>query len=185
MAAAHDFARMLLQQPRVRSCQPVFRQNADHLKQCRAHLVIQIFRRQFSLSALRQAFAHVSREFGHIPLEAFALACWLPRAQDCLAIASLPRNGTLRRRTDSAAGTSFGRIAATCTQPFAATLPSSRSVSHRRNSRNSRGKRASPQIQGTARSTSASIPSHCPLNREPRTRLPLRDARPPVQDPTA
>src|SRR5256885_7249286 len=47
------------------------------------------------------------------------------------------RNGTLRRHTDNAVGTSFETIAAACTQRCAASHPSSHSVCRRRNLRNS------------------------------------------------
>src|ERR1700676_933062 len=173
---------MLLQQPRVRARQPILRQDADRLKQRRAHLVIQILRGQLPLSALCQAFAHLGRELRHASQREGLFKHVVSQARAWLA--SLSRNGMSRRRTDSAAGTSSGRIAATCTQPFAATLPSSHNVCHRRNSRNSRGRRASPQIRETARISSASIPSRCPPNRELQTRLPPPGARPPVQDPT-
>ena len=128
--------------PRASSRIPAGR---NRLKERRAHFVVKIFRRQFSLSALGQAFAHIGREFCHSSAEGFdqhvgsqgpGLSCVNP-----------PRNGMLRRRTDSAAGTSSGRIAVACTPPFAAIRPSSRSACHRRNSLNSRDKRASARIR--------------------------------------
>ena len=176
---------MFLQQPRIRPRQSVFRQHANCFKQRRAHFVIQdistaiLFAR--SSSSLR---ARRPRIRTHVSAEGFASACRLARAV-CLASASLPRNGMLRRRTDSAAETSSGRIAVTCTRPFAATLPSSRSVCHRRNSRNSPDKRASAQIQGMARTASASTPTRCPPNHERRMRSPLPEKRPPGRDPIA
>src|SRR5579859_540045 len=115
--------------------------------------------------------------------QGFASACRLPRS-GLLLLANPLRSGMSRRRADNAAGTSFGKIAATCTQPFAATLLSSHSVSHRRNSPNILDKRASARIQGTARTASGSTPSHCPPDRESRNRSSLLDAPPLAKAPT-
>src|SRR6266478_663177 len=53
------------------------------------------------------------------------------------------RNGTLRRRTDNAVGTSFGTTAAACTQQSAASHPSSRSACRQKNLQNSLDRTAS------------------------------------------
>ena len=76
-----------------------------------------------------------------------------PKCRVYVASASLPRNETLRRRTDNEAGTSSGTIVATCMPLFAASRPSSRSAFHRRNLRNIPDKRTSPQIPGKGTNT--------------------------------
>ena len=64
---SHNLSRIFLQQPRVRPRQAILRQDANGFEQRRAHFVVQIFRRKFSLSGLGQARAHVRGEIRHVP----------------------------------------------------------------------------------------------------------------------
>src|SRR6267378_3659683 len=101
-----------------------------------------------------------------------------------VGLVSPRRNGMLRRRTDSGAGTSFGTTAEACTPLCAASRLSSRSACHRRNLQNSPGRRASAQILETAQTPSVSTPSRFRQDRARQKRSHPRDARQPETDPT-
>src|ERR1700693_4598611 len=57
---------------------------------------------------------------------------------------SLPRNGMLHIRTDSAAETSCGMMAAACKRRFGVSRPSSHNACHRKNSPNIQDRKAWP-----------------------------------------
>src|SRR5260370_1367426 len=63
----HNLSRILFQQTGVGPCQPVLRQHANRFKQRRAHFVIQILRRKFSLSRFGEALSHVRRKCRRMP----------------------------------------------------------------------------------------------------------------------
>src|SRR5271163_1275215 len=84
--------------------------------------------------------------------------------QDLGFFFNLPRNERLRRRSDNAAETSYGRSAAACRRLSGASHPSSQNAYHQKSSRNTQDKKSAGGNRQTAQTLCASIPNRCPAN---------------------
>src|ERR1700684_340141 len=174
-----DLGGVFTQKACSRTAQSVLRQKTYRLEKRRAHLVIEILRREFLLRRFRQARAHLRRKIHDGRFRHAFDQSWSGRRH-----VSSPRNETLRTRKDSAAETSFENCGAACSRPCAANRPSSRNACRRKSPPSIRGQTETAHIPAAGQTAWTSIPIHSPEDRNRQTHSRQVDAMRPAWAPT-